>query len=100
MGGHLVYHIDEGLSIIPTEILDYLSFIGIGEDVRDQGYALFSDVRVINQAFPCWEAAVCTKPIRPANPGFQRFYEHLRTIQYPLRRATRSERRISVQRGP
>ena len=68
-GRYLVYCVDKRLSTISTEILDRLSLIRVGENVRNQGDALFCGVMVVDQAFPCWEATACMKPIRPANLG-------------------------------
>jgi hypothetical protein len=40
VGKYLVYHVDKGLSIVPTETLNHLSFMGVGEDVCDRGDAV------------------------------------------------------------
>ena len=68
MGKYLIYRINEGLSIIPTETRHLLGFIAVGEDIRNQGYALIYGVRSINQTFPCWGATARGKLVRANKP--------------------------------
>ena len=63
MGKYLVYHVDKGLSFVPTETVDRLSFTAVGEDVHDQGDARICGEGTINQAFPRWNAAARAKPV-------------------------------------
>ena len=50
----LVYHIDEGLCIIPREVSDHLCLIAIRESYRDQRDTLVHGEGIADQSFPGW----------------------------------------------
>lgn len=56
VGKYLVYYVNKGLSIVPTQKLDRLYFIIIGENCRDQGDALICGKGTANQTFPRWNS--------------------------------------------
>ena len=68
---YLIYHVDEGLSIILTETLNLFSFIAVREDGHDQGDAFIRGTGTVNQAFPCCNAATREKPVRLTDSWFQ-----------------------------
>ena len=54
-----MHYIDKGLSVVPVQTLDLLSFTAVREDAYDQGDTLVRSGGTINQAFPCWSATAC-----------------------------------------
>lgn len=52
MGTYLVYHIDEGLGIFPTEMFNSLGLILLREYVRDQRDTFLRFESVGDQSFP------------------------------------------------
>jgi len=63
-GRYLIYHIDKGLSVIPTERFDRVNLITIREDFRDQRDTLVCSTGTVKQASPCRNATVREKLIR------------------------------------
>ena len=62
-GWHLIYSVDEDLSIIPTETSNYPNLIVVREDGRDQGDAFEFRDRTADQTFPRRDTAH-EKPVR------------------------------------
>lgn len=54
---YLIYHVDEGLGIISTQMLNRLRFVTVGEEGRDLGDALVCGKRSADQTLPCWNVA-------------------------------------------
>lgn len=71
VGKHLIYHIDEGLGVAPTQASNHFSFIAVGEDGCNQGDAFIRGKGAIDQLFPRWNAATREKLVRPVNVRFQ-----------------------------
>jgi hypothetical protein len=71
VGKYLIYHVNEGLSIVPAQTLDRLCFIAVGEYVCDQRDALIFGERTIDQAFPGWNAAGRERLVRPTFTWFR-----------------------------
>ena len=69
MGRYLIYRIDKGLSVAPTQTFNRLSFIGVGEDGCNHGDGLGRGKRAAGQFFPQWNSPANEKSVRPtANP--------------------------------
>ena len=51
-GWHLIYSVDEDLSIVPRETSNCLNLVVVREDGRDQGHAFASRDRTADQTFP------------------------------------------------
>jgi len=69
---YLVYHIDEGPSIIPMQTPNHHSFIAVGEDFLDQRYALICGKGTGNQASQRWDTPAREKFVRPTDLWFLR----------------------------
>ena len=64
---YLIHHINKRLSVTSAQMLNHLSIIAVGEDIRDQGDALIRAEGTINQAFPDWNSAAREKVVRQTN---------------------------------
>ena len=66
-GGHLVYHIDKVLGIVPRELSDPPDLIAIREDCSNQRDAAVYGKGITNQLFPRWMFAGCKKIVDSTN---------------------------------
>ena len=71
MGKYLIYHIDEGLSIITTKVLNRLCFVTVGKYVRDQGDLVVRTEGKFDSVLPRRNAAACEKLVRSICAWFQ-----------------------------
>lgn len=69
--GYLVHHVNKGLSVIPTELLDCFCLSAVGEDDLDQIDVPICGNGTTNQTFPCQGATTREKLVRTANMRFQ-----------------------------
>ena len=53
-----VYHVYEGLGIIPTEATDQVAFIRTGEDRLNQRTKFVRGKRVLDQTLTCWNIEI------------------------------------------
>jgi len=51
---YLIYHVDEGLDVVPTKGTDHITFILAREDCLNQEWELAQDERTLDQAFQGW----------------------------------------------
>ena len=53
---YLIYHINEGLSIIFANVADNFGHIAEGKNVRDEGNMFFRTMRMVDQELQRWNA--------------------------------------------
>ena len=68
---YLVYYINKGLSILPTETPDRLDFFAVCEDLCDQGDTIIWVEGTINQAFPRRDSPAHEKQVKGTSGQFQ-----------------------------
>ena len=64
METHLVYHVNKGLGIAPTEMPDDLDLIKVRKNGFDQRDALVNGKCGTDQLFPGWRAAVHEEAVK------------------------------------
>ena len=67
MDTHIVYHIDEDLSIISREISDHFDAIAVREDGHYQGDAFLWGEGITDQPFPGWDVTAHEKVVKSMN---------------------------------
>ena len=69
MERYLGYYTDEGLSIVPSNILNHADLSFVREDGRDKWDTSARNEWSVDQMFPRWRATVQKKPVRPTTCG-------------------------------
>ena len=66
-GTYVVHCVDEGLSIVPREVFDYLDLIAVREDCHDQGGAFVRGKGTTDQPFPGRDFTAHENPVESTN---------------------------------